>query len=320
MTLAHLKAKTRKDLIALARTHRVSGPHAMRKEELIRALLAAVRTSKRAKTATQAAPPPVRPRKAGEDSAAPAQAPKRRLIRATPGRQSSADQLRASVRGPYWVQLRWSLSESTIQRATAALGADWHRSAPVIRVFELGENDTSGVPQRWLRDVEIYGDSDHWYVPVDTPEGTYRFAIGYRTVGGRFFTLARSGTVQTPGADTGSEDGCDAPPVRDDLRSGAGRQGSLSPASRLLSAQLQVDAELVLRGSARPGAEVTCMGRHVELSDDGTFQLRIPLPNGRQVIPAVATLPGCGEQRTVVVAVERNTKELEPRNVNDPIW
>jgi hypothetical protein len=40
--------------------------------------------------------------------------------------------------------------------------------------------------------------------------------------------------------------------------------------------------------------------------------MRFSLPEGRQIIPAVATSPDGVEERTIVLAVERNTKHLEP--------
>jgi hypothetical protein len=39
---------------------------------------------------------------------------------------------------------------------------------------------------------------------------------------------------------------------------------------------------------------------------------RFSLPDSRQIIPAVAASYDGSEERTIVLAVERNTKELEP--------
>ena len=68
-----------------------------------------------------------------------------------------------------------------------------------------------------------------------------------------------------------------------------------------------VDAELLIFGATEPGARVT-----VQLRPDGTFTMRFSLPNCRQVIPATAASADGMEQRTVVLAVERNTKAMEP--------
>src|SRR5688572_10774154 len=52
--------------------------------------------------------------------------------------------------------------------------------------------------------------------------------------------------------------------------------------------KFEVDAELLVFGSADPDAHVTLQGDPVKLRPDGTFTVRFALPNCRQVIPAVA--------------------------------
>ena len=74
----------------------------------------------------------------------------------------------------------------------------------------------------------------------------------------------------------------------------------------------EIDAELIVYGSTEPNARVTLQGEPVQLRPDGTFTVRFSLPDSRQIIPAVAASPDGVEERTIVLAVERNTKELEP--------
>ncbi len=62
--------------------------------------------------------------------------------------------------------------------------------------------------------------------------------------------------------------------------------------------------------SRLPG--VTLQGEPVKLRPDGTFTMRFSLPDSRQIIPAVAASADGIEERTIVLAVERNTKHLEP--------
>ena len=57
---------------------------------------------------------------------------------------------------------------------------------------------------------------------------------------------------------------------------------------------------------------MTLQGEPVQLRPDGTFTVRFSLPDSRQIIPAVAASADGVEERTIVLAVERNTKELEP--------
>jgi len=53
-------------------------------------------------------------------------------------------------------------------------------------------------------------------------------------------------------------------------------------------------------------------GEPVRLEPDGTFTMRFELPDRRQVLPVVASSGDGVEQRTIVLAVERNTKVMEP--------
>ena len=74
----------------------------------------------------------------------------------------------------------------------------------------------------------------------------------------------------------------------------------------------RLDAELIVYGATEPRARVTLQGEPVQLRSDGTFTMRFSLPDGRQIIPAVAVSADGIEERTIVLAVERNTKQLEP--------
>ena len=70
----------------------------------------------------------------------------------------------------------------------------------------------------------------------------------------------------------------------------------------------QIDAELIVYGATEPNARVTLQGEPVQLRSDGTFTVRFSLPDSRQIIPAVAASADGIEERTIVLAVERNTE------------
>jgi hypothetical protein len=77
--------------------------------------------------------------------------------------------------------------------------------------------------------------------------------------------------------------------------------------------ELRLHAELILHGSTDPHVELKLLGERIPVSRDGTFSQRFTLPEGRQVIDAVATTRNGCHQRTIVLGIERNTKELEPQ-------
>ena len=70
---------------------------------------------------------------------------------------------------------------------------------------------------------------------------------------------------------------------------------------------------MIIFGSTKPDAHVTLSGEPVKLRPDGTFTVRVSMPDRRQVLPVVASSSDGVEQRTIVLAVERNTKRMEPK-------
>jgi hypothetical protein len=74
-----------------------------------------------------------------------------------------------------------------------------------------------------------------------------------------------------------------------------------------------VHTELVVYGAAEPGAMVTLQGSPVALRADGTFSLRFQLPDGEQVLRAVAVSQDGNVERVITPVVTRRTVEQETR-------
>lgn len=255
------------------------------------------------------------------------------------------DRLVVMVRDPYWLHAWWELTHRGIERAKAALGQEWHGAKPVLRLMDCStQTATTSTATTVLRHIEIHGGVNNWYVDVDEPPCKYRMEIGYLTLTGRFFALARSNFVTTP--EPGSSDSLDenwtdvaenferiyalsggndpdGPSVElqelfeERLRRPMNSpltpdMAALSNGVRRRSFDFTVDAEMIVYGKTEPDARVTLKGEPVPLRPDGTFTVRYTLPNCRQVIPAVACSSDGIEQRTVVLAIERNTKTMEP--------
>jgi hypothetical protein len=69
----------------------------------------------------------------------------------------------------------------------------------------------------------------------------------------------------------------------------------------------RVNAEVVVFGSAKPGAQVTLSGRPIALRPDGSFTFRCALPDGRFELPLVAVAPRGSEVRHATVTLARQT-------------
>jgi hypothetical protein len=258
------------------------------------------------------------------------------------------DRIVVMVRDPYWLHAYWELTQQAVQRAEAALGQDWHSARPILRMFDVSSQETTATSETPVRDVEIHGGCTNWYLEVTRPPRSFRVDVGYVSKRGQFYVLARSNVVSTPKAgvqDQIDENWSDLDPSSADrilsMSSGfesthaintlemkemfeerlrrplgppavtAFGPGATVPA-KLKKFFFQLDAELIVYGTTQPNARVTLQGEPVKLRPDGTFTMRFSLPDGRQIIPAVASSADGVEERTIVLAVERNTKALEP--------
>ncbi|MFI5459616.1 MAG: DUF4912 domain-containing protein [Isosphaerales bacterium] len=357
MTADALKDCNKRRLAQLAKEKGITGWHAMRKDQLIRALsLPRSAPSKSNKHRRSPAPVAARRKKSGT---VPSSSPARR---ATPSgshhprpitpiqpldHACQKDRIIVLTRDSYWLHAYWELSRTTLSRARAALGQDWHGARPILRVMDVSSDDTTSAAECQVRDISIHGGVNNWYIDVLEPPRSYRIDIGYVSRRGRFYVLARSNVVTTPKA--GVTDALDEnwtnvqkqfEKIQNPSANGNGASHHASPIDlrdlfeeRLRhpmgNATLQhlattslpsfgrdfhfhVDAELIVYGSTEPNARVTLQGEPVQLRSDGTFTVRFSMPDARQIIPAVASSADGIEERTIVLAVERNTKQLEP--------
>jgi hypothetical protein len=256
------------------------------------------------------------------------------------------DRIVVMVRDPYWLHCYWELTRHAVQRAEAALAQEWHTARPILRLLDVTTHDTTSNSETIVRDIPIHGGCNNWYIDVNNPPRSYRVDIGYLARSGSFYVLARSNVVNTPRAgvsDVIDENWADIDPKKADriyaMSGGFDPTASSLELKELFEERLrrplgspsitsfgsggtffgkgrkfwfQLDAELIIYGATEPNARVTLQGEPVKLRSDGTFTMRFCLPEGRQIIPAVATSPDGVEERTIVLAVERNTKHLEP--------
>lgn len=252
-----------------------------------------------------------------------------------------SDRLVVMVRDPYWLHVYWEIAPKSIERAKTALGQHWHSARPVLRVHKVGGDGAAELK----REIEVHGGVNHWYVDVGEPPSEFRMEIGYATGAGPFYCLARSNTVATPPA--GTSDSVDENWVEVDqnadrifaMSGGYTPRGTSLELQELLEERLgrpmgspmqtrygggasrfvggshdlpfAIDAELLVFGVTDPHAHVTLQGEPVPVRPDGSFTVRMTLPDRRQVIPVIASSADGVEQRTIILALERNTKVLE---------
>ncbi len=365
MSIEKWKSLNRTDLQELAQKKGITGVSRKTKDELIAALVKLAKPT--AKTRTRAVPKP-KPRarpirhaahltngstssaeelieRSKYDVGVPTKDLSGKIARELP-KGYGKDRVVCMVRDPYWLHAYWELTRQSVQRAEAALGHDWHSAKPILRLIDVTSTETTSSSESALRDIEIHGGCNNWYIDVSNPPRSYRIDIGYRAKNGQFYVLARSNIVTTPRAgmsDTIDENWADFDSEKADkifAMSGGFDPGASSLELKQLFEErlrrpmgspsvtsfgsgafqfgkdrkfcFRIDAELIVYGSTEPNAKVTLQGDPIKLRPDGTFTVRYSLPDSRQIIPAVAASADGVEERTIVLAVERNTKHLEP--------
>jgi len=251
------------------------------------------------------------------------------------------------VRDAYWLQAWWELTRPSMDRAKAAMAEQWHTAKPVLRLVRVEGGGTTSSAEQVVRDIPIHGGVKTWYIDVKESPKSYRVDIGFLATSGKFFSLARSNSVTTPRpskANMVEEDWSDIADncekiyalsggyteesnpgeIQELLEERLGRPVGLPVGSRygvgaekMLNRQRDfefvVDAEMIIFGTAKPNSHVTLAGTPVKLRPDGSFSARLSMPDRRQVLPIVAASADGVEKHTVVLAVERNTKVMEPQ-------
>jgi hypothetical protein len=357
MTPATLRNYTRKDLAQMAKAHGVPGWHAMRKDQLVRALAKAAKkkeaapgrrsanrssASRSKKTAAKQTKSSNR-RVRAKISQLQAKLERAKNLGTDCDATGEKERLVVMVRDPFWLHAHWQLDRKSVQRVQAALGQYWHAARPMLRLFEVSNVGTATASDTLVREVEIHGGVNNWYLDVKDPPKSYRLDIGYQAGDGHFHTMARSNTVTTPSAaarDTLDENWSDVAENFDKIYAMSGGYSPEGPSDELRELleerlrrpmgaplvtrysagaladqpcdfQFEADAEMIVFGTAKPGSRVTLEGEPVQLRPDGTFTVRLNLPDRRQVIPLVASSADGLQQRTIILAVERNTKRME---------
>ncbi len=270
---------------------------------------------------------------------------------------SPSDRLVILVRDPYWLHISWELTPQGVGRARTALGQHWHGALPVLRIHRLLEEGATastkqivihGGVSNWYVDVEE--PPSRYRAEIGYAANTSNNRVSNDKDLGAFYCIARSNAVLTPApgspdevdqnwADVAlnadrvyamsggySHDGVSLELqelLEKRLRRRLGRPSEIRFGNGAAQAQAEqlhfaVDAELVVYGSADPNSHVTIQGEPVALQPDGSFAVKMPFPDRRQVIPLVANSPNGLEQKTIILGVDRNTKQLDQRH-RDPV-
>lgn len=261
-------------------------------------------------------------------------------------KEPQQDRIGLFVRDPFWLHVAWDITRNAVERAQAALAEQWHGAKPILRLMRLDDSSSSTSAETLQADIDIRGGVRNWYIPWNGHSATFRVSIGYLGHQGRFYPIAVSNSVKTPDATSpdatddhwshlvpegerifalsgGYDSSRDSGELKAMLESRLHRNlGAPELAKLAVAADMpthyrsdfffDMEVELVFYGATLPTSFVTINEEPVTLRPDGSFALRVPFPDRRHVIPAVAVTRDGSHQKTIVVGVERNTKVMEP--------
>lgn len=249
---------------------------------------------------------------------------------------------------PYWLHATWCLRRKTVERARIGMGQYWFTAKPMLRVTVLNDGD-SGTGGRFqhLRDVLIHGHVNHWFIAVLNPPATYVVEIGYYCpTQKKFYGLMKSNVVSTPqvrsalryekSAEFAWMTVCGLQPAavpswspnnhnlykkwaektNKTLASDSSTLKVETPDVAQNELPLRVTTEMVIYGSTTPDSQVTMNAEWVAVQPDGTFMLRIDVPEqGRQMITIDSMNRKSSQQlimtveRTTQMSIEENSEE-----------
>jgi uncharacterized protein len=254
----------------------------------------------------------------------------------------TTDRLILIVRDSYWVQVYWEITKATVERARVAFDQQWHTAKPVLRLIEIQSDGRTNTIETLVEQIPIHGGVKNWYIHLKEPGKSYRVAIGYGAADGRFFLICTSNQIRPPSSKgtVSDENWADltndvekyfalSGGYEDRVQTGElqsifeekSRHPIHAPAFERLGSGInghssefmfQVDAHMIVYGKTIPNGSVMIAGEPVRLQKDGTFSVKVDMPDRRQVLPIIASSRDGTQQRTTVLAIERNTKVMEP--------
>ena len=244
------------------------------------------------------------------------------------------DRIVLIVKDPWWLFAYWEIQPSTERAAhTQLLPQEVVGLQTILRVYDVTELDFPAQSAHRTFDISLSGLATNWYIHTNAPGRVFIVDIGLLTRAGRFLLLARSNRVSTPrfgpseitdkawmisdsaywallsmasGLGGGSSPGGWETLRAQQLLSGSGSSFALAAPTRTATVKgfwCRVNADLVIHGATAPQSAVVIQGQPASVRKDGTFSLRLALPEGTQSLTIDVTSPDGRHLKTVTPIV-----------------
>lgn len=217
------------------------------------------------------------------------------------------DQVVLIARDPRCLFAYWEIQPKTERTAQSQLlPQEVPGLQTVLRVYSIRNPGSRSEESRRLQDIGFSGLAKNWYISVPEAGSFYRVEIGILTAAGRFVPMAMSNVTATPPAVASENldpEWAPDPQLFDKFISelsfsspGSSSTAAFSSHTRLPEAisvtplkearafSCHVETDLVIYGTTEPRARVFVQGQPIPVRRDGSFSLRIALPEGTRTI------------------------------------
>ena len=249
-------------------------------------------------------------------------------------------------RDPYWAFTYWDISPDTKSEIKKQWGADAF-SRTTIRIYDVTDIKFDGANAHKYFDISVSEAADSWYLNVPEANRNWCVDLGIVLKDGRFIMIARSNMVVMPrhgvsqltdtqwaimqkefdrllslsGVDKIGKSSFDVARLMkerwEEIVSISSAQMPTSRSSSSLQKRapktekqfwLKADTELIVYGATESDAALTIGNDAVPLKPDGSFSIRMALPDGEKKIPIKAVSKDATMTKRITFKVGRETK------------
>jgi len=94
------------------------------------------------------------------------------------------------VKDPHWAFIGWERTEELQKESKEA--------QLMLRIHDVTHIIFNGQNSHSYFDVEVIGETDHWYLHIPVSNRNYCVELGMKKKDGRFYLISRSNTIYLP--------------------------------------------------------------------------------------------------------------------------
>ncbi len=246
-------------------------------------------------------------------------------------------------RDPLMIYAYWEINESKKAEVERKFGRDIFQKVPyTLRIYDVTNIDFNGLNAHRFFDIELSSEANNWYININESGKSCCVDIGLRITGEDFFILARSNIITLPTGRISDISDEEWMMVKGDFEklmrlvdTEKIGKSSVEVKRKLFDEMKEIisvsspgvsslgmwnkpemsgfwfvaNAELTICGATQSDAVLNVQGKKIPLKPDGTFSLRMALPDGCQEIPIEAISKNKKEKRDIKIIINRRTNQ-----------